>query len=158
MALRWAHHALARPPLMTTPWTPPPGFFPDAESWFHPDNIARFQPIFRADADCAWAFASQTIYGFLPACDGSAIGKPVHIWKGTPITHEDWGIITGCAGIEYQVSGFTIPGGTNFLCTIGTGVAATLQDFWAGDYVSPVPAQGGAIRYGWYFHVRDIDW
>lgn len=143
---------------MPTLWTPPPGFFPQALSWFHLHNIARYQPVFRKDLNASYIDSLKYIYDFVPPCDGTAIGKPVHVWKGDPITHEDFGVIDSCVNGDYHVDGFTIPSVSGLLCTIGTGVPATIQDFWTGAYSDPGTKHPMAIRYGWLFSDLDVSW
>ncbi len=143
---------------MTTPWTPPRGFFPNAYSWFHPGNIARYEPVFRRDFNCDFRFGPARIYAFDPPCDGSAIGLNIHGWYGDPISWEHWGTITGCQGDEYLVSGIPAPAQPGITATIGTGVPATIHDFWAGAYSDAGLIHPMAIRYGWLFSDLAVSW
>lgn len=139
-------------------WTPPRGFFPSALSWFHPGNIDRFQPIFRSDSECGWNLMLFRIYDFGTPCDGSAIGKPVHIWKGDPPDVEDWGTVTACHNGDYECDDLTLESVSDCKVTIGTGTPATLNDLWrGGNYEAPY-GSASAIRYGWLFSDKAIEW
>lgn len=139
-------------------WTPPRGFFPAALSWFHPDNIDRFQLLALSDTDCYWYLPGPWFQNITPACDGSLIGHPVHVWIGDPPYKEDFGIVTQCWGNFYKCSGITIPTTDHLTVTIGTGIAATFQDFARFMSSASSPNAPGAIRYGWLFTTRTLSW
>lgn len=143
---------------MATLWTPPPGFFPLALSWFHPGNIARFQPILHNDSECDWDLALHKITLFGPACDGGSIGKPVHIWKGDPPSVEDWATVSSCSNGDYICNDLTLATTSDVQVTIGTGVPAAVLDFWFGTFRGTPARTPCAIRYGWFFSVRNLFW
>lgn len=139
-------------------WTPPPGFFPWALTWFHPANIARFQPILHNDSECDWNLGTHKITLFAYPCDGGCIGKPVHIWKDEPPSVEDWATVSSCSNGDYICDGITIPNTSDCQVTIGTGVAAVLNDFWFGTRRGVPTRTACAIRYAKFFSVEGLAW
>lgn len=143
---------------MGTLWTPPRGFFPWALTYFHPGNIARFHAIFRNDTECDWDLALHKITLFSPACDGGAVGKPVHIWKGDPPSVEDFGTVSSCSNGDYICNDLTLVTTSDCQVTIGQALPAKLHDFWHGTQRGTPVNTAAAIRYGWFFSVRNLFW
>lgn len=143
---------------MSSPWDPPLGYFPDAVTWFHPGNINRFRPIYRADSSCSIKYDPYVLYNFSPNCDGSAINKPVHIWKGDPISLEAWALVTGCQGFNYIITATGLPAGHAYHCTMGGLFPATVNQFGNGAQRGTPANTPYAIRYGWLFSDQALSW
>lgn len=139
-------------------WTPPRGFFPGALSWFHPGNIDRFETMQWGDSECNYILSFVGLQNFLPGCTGGLIGRRIHFWKDEPPTFEFWATITECSGDVYLLD--SGPGENIYdgKATISTNVAATIHDlFYGGTYLAPY-GSASALRYGWLFSDRTIEW
>ncbi len=139
-------------------WTPPRGFFPGTHTWFHPGNIARFQPILVSDSECDWDNVTKKITNVGTACVGGVVGKPVHIWYGDPPSLEAWGSVDACDGSDYHCGDVSMDTQSDSKMSIGTGVAAALADFFRAAQ-GPAPyGSACAIRYGWLFSDEELTW
>lgn len=141
-------------------WTPPPGFFPGALTRFMPGNIQRFEPRLVADSECQWNNELKKILEVGTACVAGVIGKSVHIWYGQPPSLEAWGTVDACDGVDYHCADIDMNSQVDCYMTIGTGVPATIHDFWRGLHQGGTAPQDtpAAIRYGWLFSTQNLAW
>lgn len=111
-----------------------------------------------ADSECTWNNELKKILEVGTACVGGVVGKPVHIWYGQPPSLEAWGTVDACDGNDYHCADVNMNSQVDCGMSIGTGVAATLSDFFNASQIGAPYGSACAIRYGWLFSDEGLAW